>query len=92
MRIRVESYAGHRGEQEPRAFMLGDRRLAVLEILDRWLEPAHSYFKVRAEDDRRFILRHNSASGDWELAALVGNEPSQAGPARVPHPPPVTKC
>jgi hypothetical protein len=72
LKIRVECYAGHRGEEEPRAFTLGETRFAVLEILDRWLDPQHRYFKVKLDDGRRFILRHDSASGDWELAALVG--------------------
>ena len=72
MNIRVECHAGYRGEEEPRAFTLGATRFAVLEIADRWVEPAHRYFKVRVEDGRRFILRHDVASGDWELAALVG--------------------
>jgi hypothetical protein len=39
MKISVECYAGYRGEEEPRAFKLGERRFAVLEILDRWLAP-----------------------------------------------------
>lgn len=76
MKIRVECYAGYRGEEEPRAFILGERRFAVIEILDRWLDPRHRYFKVRADDERCFILRHDSASGEWELAALVAKERS----------------
>jgi hypothetical protein len=71
LKIRVECHAGYRGEEEPRAFTLGERRFAILEILDRWLEPGHRYFKVKADDDRRFILRHDAASGEWELAALA---------------------
>ena len=59
MKIQVECYAGYRGEQEPRAFTLGERRFEVLEILDRWLAPDHRYFKVRADDGRVFILRHD---------------------------------
>ena len=31
MTIRVESYAGYRGEEEPLAFWLGERRLDALE-------------------------------------------------------------
>ena len=74
MKIRVECYAGYRGEQEPRAFTLGERRFEVLEILDRWLAPDHRYFKVRADDGRAFVLRNDSASAEWELAGLVGPE------------------
>ena len=39
MKIRVECYAGYRGEETPRAFWLGDNRLEVKEVLDRWLAP-----------------------------------------------------
>ena len=70
--IRVECHAGYRGEEEPRAFTLGERRFEGLEILDRWLDPSHRYFKVAVPDGRRFILRHDTASGEWDLAALVG--------------------
>jgi hypothetical protein len=72
MRIHVECHAGYRGDEEPRAFTLGATRFAVLEILDRWLAPEHRYFKVRIQDGRDFVLRHDVASGEWELAALVG--------------------
>jgi hypothetical protein len=74
MKIRVECHAGYRGEEEPRAFTLDTRRLEVLEILDRWLSPGHRYFKVKADDGRTLLLRHDVASGEWELAGLVGAE------------------
>ena len=45
MRIQVECYAGHRGEETPRWLQIGDRRLEVVAILDRWLAPEHRYFK-----------------------------------------------
>ena len=80
MKLHVECYAGYRGEEEPRAFTLGERRFAVLEIIDRWLDPRHRYFKVRADDNRQFIVCHDSVSDEWELAALVGTEgPRAAG-------------
>jgi len=79
MKIRVECYAGYRGEQEPRAFALGERRLEVRELLDRWLDPAHRYFKVRVDDGDVFILRHDERTDEWELAALVGRGLSGSG-------------
>ena len=71
MRIQVQCYAGHRGEEEPRAFDLGDRRLEVVEIVDRWLAPDHRYFKVQADDRNVYILRHDEAAGEWEMAAFA---------------------
>ncbi len=85
MKIQVECYAGYRGEEEPRAFQLGERRFSVVEILDRWLDPAHRYFKVLVEDGRKFILRHDTASENWELAGLVGPEPAASGDGETRH-------
>ncbi len=79
MKIQVECYAGYRGEQEPRAFTMGERRCAVVEILDRWIAPDHRYFKVQADDGRTLILRHDIASDGWELASLVGTERPREG-------------
>jgi hypothetical protein len=78
MKIQVECHAGYRGEQEPRAFTLGERHFKVIEILDRWMAPEQRYFKVEADDGRTLVLRHDVASGDWELAGLVG--PARAAP------------
>jgi hypothetical protein len=66
MHIRVQCYAGHRGEEEPRAFTIGGRRVEVVEIMDRWLSPDQRYFKVRGGDGSLYLLRHDEATGEWE--------------------------
>jgi hypothetical protein len=85
MKIRVECHAGYRGEEEPRAFTLGETRFGVLEILDRWMAPEHRYFKVKASDGRTLVLRHDTASGEWELAGLVGAQPAPRPAAKTLH-------
>ncbi len=70
MKLRVECYAGYRGEQEPRAFSLGERRLQVVSLLDRWLAPEYRYFKVAASDGNTYILRHDEARDGWDLGAF----------------------
>jgi hypothetical protein len=65
--IRVECYAGHRGEEAPRRFYLGTRAIEVTEIVDRWLDPAHRYFKVRGDDGGVYILRHDVPEDFWEM-------------------------
>jgi hypothetical protein len=85
MKIRVECYAGYRGEQEPRSFTLGERRFAILEVLDRWLAPDHRYFKVKADDGSTYVLRHDSTLGEWDLAGLVGKEPVSPAAGRKLH-------
>jgi hypothetical protein len=65
--VDVECYAGHRGEQTPRTLILGDRRIAVAEVLDAWLAPDHRYFKLRGEDGDTYLVRHDERSDTWEL-------------------------
>jgi len=65
--VRVQCHAGHRGEEAPQRFFLGQRELGVVEVLDRWLEPAHRYFKLRADDGGVYLLRHDSERDEWEL-------------------------
>jgi hypothetical protein len=68
MRLRVECYAGYKGEETPRRFHLGERLVEVAEVVDRWLAPDHSYFKVRGDDGVLYILRHDEGEeGEWEL-------------------------
>ena len=65
--VRVECYAGYRGEETPRCFYINDRRVEVVEVLDRWLAPEHRYFKVCDTDGDLYILRHDVAGDRWEL-------------------------
>lgn len=67
MRLRVECYAGHRGEETPRRLLLDERPVEVTEVLDRWLAPEHRYFKVLGADGALYILRHDVVNGAWEL-------------------------
>jgi hypothetical protein len=67
MRIRVECYAGYRGEETPRRFWLGAKKIEVQDVLDRWMAPDHRYFKVLGHDKAVYILRHDAISWDWEL-------------------------
>ena len=67
MRIRVECYAGYRGEETPRRFWLGAKKIEVQDVLDRWMSPDHRYFKVLGHDKAVYILRHDAVSWDWDL-------------------------
>lgn len=67
MQIRVDCYAGYRGEETPRRIWLGGQCLEVTAILDRWLAPDHRYFKLRTGDYGIWIIRHDTISAAWEL-------------------------
>jgi hypothetical protein len=65
--VNVECYAGHRGEQTPRTLILGDRRIAMEEVLDAWLAPDYRYFKLRGADGDTYLVRHDEQTNTWEL-------------------------
>jgi hypothetical protein len=65
--IVVECYAGYRGEETPCLLRIGEREVAVVEVLDRWLAPEHRYFKLRGDDGGNYIIRHDPYRDDWEL-------------------------
>ena len=65
--VQVDCYAGYRGEETPRCFRLGPRRVEIRDLLDRWLAPDHRYFKVLGDDGGTYILRHDPANDRWEM-------------------------
>ena len=67
MQVRVECYAGHRGDQTLRRLTFDGRTIDVIEVLDAWLAPDHRYFKVRGDNGACYIVRNDVGSGLWEL-------------------------
>ena len=67
MKIRVECYAGHRGEETPRRFFFDHKSVEVVEIIDRWYGPDYRYFKIRASDRATYIIRQDELTHAWEL-------------------------
>ena len=65
--MKVVCYSGYRGEEEPREFSIGERSVRVVEIVDRWLDPDHRYFRCRGSDGDTYILRHDVCAHRWEL-------------------------
>lgn len=69
MDIRVEYEPGFAGEPEPAVVWFGSRRLPVHAILDRWYGSDRRWWKLQT-DDGPYVLRHDDASDQWELAAV----------------------
>ena len=70
--LRVECYAGHRADTEPRRLYIGQREVLVIEIIDRWLEPRYRYFKLRGEDGAMYLLRQDTLNDRWETTLYDG--------------------
>lgn len=67
LEVEVECHAGYRGEETPRRFTLGQRRVEVVDVIDRWYGPDHRYFKLLGDDGATYLLRHDETADRWEL-------------------------
>jgi hypothetical protein len=72
--IQVECYAGARADETPRRFRWEEQTIEVGEVLDRWYQVESKpewlradYFKVRAADEREYLLKHDLESDEWFL-------------------------
>jgi len=68
--LRVETYSGYKADERPVAFWLRERRIAVREILDRWLGEDHAYFKLTGDDGAVYVIRQDRSSDAWELILM----------------------
>ncbi len=72
--IQVESCGGAKADETPRRFTLEEQTVEVGEVLDRWYQvesnpewPRADYFKVLADDEREYLLKHDLEAGEWFL-------------------------
>jgi hypothetical protein len=72
--IQVECYAGVKADETPRRFIWEGRAIEVGEVLDRWHQveskpewPRADYFKLRAVDEREYLVKHDLESDEWYL-------------------------
>lgn len=67
IRLKVNTYSGHKADERPTSFTLGDRTFRVEDIIDRWYGEGHAYFKLTAEDGNLYVIRHDTRADEWEL-------------------------
>lgn len=72
--IQVECYAGAKADEEPRRFSWEGCMIEVSEVVDRWYQieskpewPRADYFKVRGQDGRHYLLKHDLEPDEWFL-------------------------
>ena len=73
--VRVESYAGYKGDERPVKLQLGDQLIDVAEIEDRWYSPGATYFRVLLTNGERYVLRREDAQDVWTLQAFRASLP-----------------
>ena len=72
MNLKVECYAGRKADEGPVRFQLDGQNYIVEQVLDQWYGPEAQFFKVQADDDNLYVLRH-CPSGDedeWSLQSF----------------------
>jgi hypothetical protein len=65
--VKVECYAGYKGEERPVRVLFGERAEEVKIVEDRWYSPGATYFRVVVESGDRYILRHDDAQDVWTI-------------------------
>jgi hypothetical protein len=68
--VRVECYAGYKGDERPLRVFFRGRLADVAEIEDRWYSPGFTYFRVLMSTGERYVLRHQEAQDLWTLEAF----------------------
>ncbi len=72
-RIDVVCYAGFRGEESPRSFLLGEERIEVASITKEWVEESAAdrtrrrFFRVKGSDGFIYTLYYDEGVSAWFL-------------------------
>jgi hypothetical protein len=70
-KIEVQAYAGYRGEESPRTFLLADKKIEVLKVMEQWTEEMadsgkrRRCFKVKGSDWRVHVLCFDEGEMEW---------------------------
>ena len=70
-KVRVTAYSGNRGEETPRALVLGGKRIEVVEIQETWIEEGvgdrrtRRFFKVRGSDGGIHKIFYDEQTAEW---------------------------
>lgn len=70
-KLQVQSYSGYKANERPTLFSLKDRRVGIVDIIDRWYGTDHDFFKVLADDGRVYLLKWHRFTDEWFLVKVV---------------------
>jgi hypothetical protein len=70
MKLHVECYSGHKANQRPIKFWIGDAVLFVESIEDQWYGPNTVYFRFRADDGNTYVLGYDETNDEWTLESF----------------------
>jgi hypothetical protein len=70
LKLQVECYAGYKADERPLCFTPQTpqaRTYEVKEVIDQWYGIGYACFKVRADDNNLYILKHRAEDDAWTL-------------------------
>ena len=68
--MRVQCYAGYKGDERPVRLQIGEQMVEIAEVEDCWYSPGATYFRVLLPNGERYVLRREDAQDLWTLQAF----------------------
>lgn len=72
--LRVQCYAGYKGDERPVRVLFRDLTMEVAAIEDRWYSPGCTYFRVLLSTGERYVLRRQEAQDIWTIEAFRASQ------------------
>jgi hypothetical protein len=72
--VEVQCYSGSRYGEQPRSFLVADKRYVVKEVEGTWRTPAALHFRVRTDDDAVYELAYDEDADQWHTLAVSKTE------------------
>jgi hypothetical protein len=69
--IEVVAYSGYKANERPLYFVLEQKKLSVVDVLDRWYGEEHDYYKVLADDGKVYLIRWRRFLDSWFLMKII---------------------
>ena len=70
MTIKVQCYSGRKADERPIRFRIDSRDYMIEEIVEQWYGPADSFYRVRADDGKTYLLRYHRTDGTWSIESV----------------------
>ena len=63
--IKVNAYSGYKANERPLSFSIGDLKIRVIKIIDRWSDPGRDCFTVQGDDGKKHTLFWERETDLW---------------------------